>query len=202
MCKRSSVNNVKTSFNREVFLYEFIPFTRSQHLFNMKTIITAVVLFLSTICFAQSKGSLTLYGFKQVVSGGVPPDRTQLPSNNQKVYKGTNYLLYATASFTFQPVEVWLGGVRYSVRTTNVPTPVVYGDETNIGSPKKTLVPKNGQTVVQLIPIIFKGGKVRYMSAAWRLSKNNELVVIYKQAGKIYFSSLRSLTVLDDGAML
>ena len=187
---------------QEVFCFTLVAFTFTRHHSVMKYILTAVLFFFAFACFAQSKGSLTLYGFKQNVSGGAPPDRSQGPGQDYKVYKGINYMVYATAPFSFQPLEIWLDGVRYSVSVSVVPTPVLYGDEANIGSPKKTIVPKTGQKVLKLVPIIFKGGKVTYVSAARKLSKTNELVVVYKQAGKIYFSSLRTLTVLEGGAMM
>ncbi|HEU4901619.1 MAG TPA: hypothetical protein VFT06_02480 [Flavisolibacter sp.] len=151
-------------------------------------------------CSAQRKGNIRLYGFEQAVAGGKAPDRND---KGLRVSKGggKNYFLYAVSSSRIYPTEIWVEGTRFGATIKTIEqTPVEYGDETNIGSPKKVLIPKTSQKVVQLIPNASTESKESYARAK-NLAQKNELVVVYKQNGRFYYQTLARLTSLNSAAM-
>lgn len=151
-------------------------------------------------CSAQSKGTIKLYGFEQSVAGGKAPD---INEKGLRVSKGggKNYFLYAVSSSRIYPTEIWLEGTRYGATIKTIEqTPVEYGDEMNIGSPKKVLVPKTSQKVVQLIPNASTENKASGRKAK-SLAQKNGLVVVYKQNGRFYYQVLAHLTSLTGAAM-
>lgn len=159
-----------------------------------------VVFSLSLSCSAQRKGSIQLYGFEQTVSGGKAPE---INDRGLRVSEGggKNYFLYAVSPGRIYPVEVWIHGTRYgTTMKTIAETPVEYGDEQNIGSPKKLLVPKTTRKVLQIIPAADTGSKI----AGTRIkttAKNNALVLVYQMAGKFYYQVLPRLSKIDGAAM-
>lgn len=146
---------------------------------------------------AQSKGNIQLYGFEQRVSGGKAPEPDPQTGLRTAGKVGKNYYLYAVSPTRIYPVELWVQGNRYNATLRTITkTPVEYGDERNIGAPKKVLVPATSQKVVQLslTPAVkskIAGKKVQ------ELAQTNELVVVYKQNGKFYYQILSKLADLD-----
>ncbi|WP_121353995.1 hypothetical protein [Flavisolibacter nicotianae] len=152
-------------------------------------------------CSAQSKGTIKLYGYSQVVSGGKAPEPND---KGLRVSRGTakNYFLYAESPGRIYPSELWVDGTRYGVTIKTInETPVEYGDEANIGSPKKVLVPKTSQNVVQLIPIAATESKAPSAKAK-SLARSAALVVVYKKGSKFYYQTLSRLSSLAPGNRL
>lgn len=149
----------------------------------------------------QPRGTIKLYGFKQTVSSGKAPETTEGSDTKTSSGAGKNYFLYAVSSSRIYPSELWIEGARYGVTIKSITkTPVEYRDEANIGSSKKLLVPKTSQNVIQLIPApSIKSKSVGTKAKA--LSKTNELVVVYKRAGKFYYDTLKTLSDLEGAAM-
>jgi len=167
----------------------------------MKTIYFLLAILITGVsCSAQSKGNIRLYGFEQSVAGGKAPD---INEKGLRVGKrgGKNYFLYAVASSRIYPSEIWVEGTRFGVTTKTIEqTPVEYGDDMNVGSPKKVLIPKTSQKVVQLIPNASTESKSTGTKAR-ALAQKNELVVVYKQGGKFYYQTLSRLASLEGAAM-
>ena len=167
----------------------------------MKTFFFLLVTVLTGLsCSAQSKGNIKLYGFEQAVAGGKAPD---VNDKGLRVSKGggKNYFLYAASASRIYPTEIWVEGTRYGVTIKTIEkTPVEYGDDMNVGSPKKVLIPKTSQKVVQLIPNASTESKTSGTKAK-SLAQTNELVVVYKQGSKFYYQVLPRLSKLDGAAM-
>ena len=167
----------------------------------MKTVFFLLVLLITGIsCSAQSKGNIKLYGFKQSVASGKAPD---INEKGLRVSKGggKNYYLYAVANSRIYPTEIWVEGFRSGVTIKTIEqTPVEYGDDMNVGSPKKVLIPKTSQKVVQLIPNAATESKA-IGTKAKTLAQKNELVIVYKQGGKFYYQTLARLSSLEGTAM-
>ncbi|MDB5206470.1 MAG: hypothetical protein JWR72_1545 [Flavisolibacter sp.] len=160
------------------------------------------VISLSFASYSQTKGAIKLYGFKQSVSGGRAPDIAEGASTRTSGGgAGKNYFIYATSPSRIYPLEMWIEGVQYGVTISSITkTPVEYSDEANIGSQKTVLVPKTSEKSIQLIPVPVMGNKSTGTKAK-SLATTNELVVVYKQNGKFYYTALKSLSGLKSAAM-
>jgi hypothetical protein len=167
----------------------------------MKTVYVLLALLMTCVsCSAQSKGNIRLYGFKQAVAGGRAPD---INEKGLRVSKGggKNYFLYAVSNSRIYPTEIWVEGTRFGVTIKIIEqTPVEYGDDMNVGSPKKVLIPKTSQKVVQLVPNASTESKITGAKAQ-TLAQKNELVVVYKQGSKVYYQTLARLSSLAGTAM-
>ncbi|MBB1284916.1 hypothetical protein HRH25_11085 [Flavisolibacter sp. BT320] len=146
---------------------------------------------------AQEKGTVKLYGYYQAVSAGKAPEMNPETGLRTSSGQGKNYFLYAVSSSRVYPAEIWVEGTRMGVTIRTITTsPVMYGDDANIGSPKKELVPKTAQRVTQLILAPAAEGK-DFGNRGKTLAETNEIVLVYKQNGKFYYSVLPKLTALD-----
>jgi len=155
-------------------------------------------------CKAQSKGSITIYGYRQVVlPGTIPQDVMDDDGNRVKTaYKPRhNFFIYTASNSRIYPSEIWIDGQAYSAKTEMIAqTPVEYINPTSLPADKKiALVPKTSKKVMQLslAPMI----ESKSMAKAKTLSKTNQLVVVYKQGGRSYYSVLKKFTELEPVAM-
>jgi hypothetical protein len=170
----------------------------------MKKIILSILILSSTLAFAQTKGSAKLYGYKEGVVSGRPPKTAIDESGHEKKEAGRsayNYFIYISSSSSITPVELWINGISYAVKTSTVAkTPVERKNENNAAKPStKVLVPKTKSKVWLLTP----APSLKAANAKGKeLAKTNELVVIYTFKGKQYYTSLRSLTALEPAAAL
>jgi hypothetical protein len=160
-----------------------------------KILIIAAAVFSCMIVQAQTKGSIKIYGFQQPVLGGaaqgniVNEKGDEVPMVREAKF---NYLVYTASAATIIPVEIWLKGKAYAAAPQKVTLPVVFDNPTMIE--KKILVPKSSKKVLQLELRDLKGkGNTR----AKQLAASNQLVVVYKQAGKTYYQTLKKLTELE-----
>ena len=160
-------------------------------------LLIASFVFLAVAATAQEKGAVTLYGYYQPVSRGKAPEMNADTGLRTSEGQGRNYLLYAVSASRIYPAEIWIKGTRMGVTIKTITeTPVEHGDDANIGSPKKRLVPKTSQRVTQLLLTPAVDGKNLGIKAK-NLAQTNELVLVYKQAGKFYYNVLPSLTALS-----
>lgn len=164
----------------------------------MKQLFIALSLFTALSAAAQTKGNATLYGYVQYVSRGKAPEPD---AGGLKTSEGArkNYVLYAASSSRIYPLEIWVEGVRYGVSVRTVQTPVEYGDEAGVGLPKEVLVPKTAKTVIQLAPAPGRAPKTTSATGK-RLAGANEVVLIYKQNGKLVYSTQAKLKKLAAAA--
>ena len=167
----------------------------------MKTIFFFILMSAATLfAAAQSKGTVKLYGYGQWVSRGKAPEIDENTGLRTSAGAGRNYFLYATSVTRIYPTEIWIEGTRYGVSLNSIgTTPVEYSDETNIGAPKKLLVPKTTRKVIQLVPTKVTVGKGK-SAKALTLAKSNAVVLVYKQGGKTYYTTLASLNDLETAA--
>lgn len=164
----------------------------------MKLLLCLTLLVAASGACAQEKGKATLYGFVQSVSKGTQAE--PVGGGGIQGVAGRNYQLYAVTAGRIYPSEIWVQGVRYGVMPKPVKLPVEYRDENNIGSPAKVLVPKTpGQcTLLVLRPAATaKAGGVK----GRQLASTNELVLLYKLGGRVYYNTLENLSPLDAAAM-
>ncbi|MFL5741755.1 MAG: hypothetical protein ACJ75B_16125 [Flavisolibacter sp.] len=166
--------------------------------------ITLLAMACSLISFAQSKGSAKLYGFKESVSVGKAPSHSIDESGAQKneVPRARhNLFIYLESSTSVVPTEMWIAGQKFSVRVDTVKkTPVERSNYSMPGRPKTVvLVPATKKTLLQLTPVSAK--QEGQQDKLKKLITDNELLVLYKQKGKVYYSSLKTLTALAPVAM-
>jgi hypothetical protein len=166
------------------------------------------ILFLAGFCFlmmaanAQTRTDVTLYAYARPVTGGVPP-KISNQENNLQAYSPAkakyNYLIYleGPAKTRIYPVEMWIGGEKKGVRATivnNTPIEIKTGDIPEY-SKTITLVPKTLNRVYQLDLSTPIPGKE--MAEARTKAATNEIVVVYKYAGKFYYAALKKIKLLD-----
>lgn len=107
-----------------------------------------------------------------------------------------NYFIYLASASKITPVELWINGQAYSVTVNNVfTTPVEYTNPTSGDNKSKLLVPKTNRRVLQLGPSV---NKIQTPSQKGKtLSAKNELIVIYKANGKLYYKALSKMNELQ-----
>ncbi|HYK56201.1 MAG TPA: hypothetical protein VEV15_06950 [Flavisolibacter sp.] len=167
------------------------------------------ILFLCGCCFlfltglkAQTRTDVKLYAYARPVAGGVPP-KISTQENNLQAYSSAkakyNYLIYleGPATTRIYPVEMWLYGEKKGLRTTIVTTtPVeIKTGELPPYSKTITLVPETSNTVYQLDLGMAVPGKE--MAAARAKARTNEVVVVYKYAGKFYYAAEKKIKILE-----
>ncbi|HEV7329900.1 MAG TPA: hypothetical protein VGN63_02575 [Flavisolibacter sp.] len=149
---------------------------------------------------AQEKGTVKIYGYYQPVSAGKAPEMDRETGLQTSGGQGKNYFLYAVSSTRVYPAEIWIEGTRMGVSIRTIAsTPVMYGNDANIGSPKQVLVPQTTQRVTQLILTRAVEGK-DFGTKAESLAQTNAVVLVYKQGGKFQYSVLPALTALGSAA--
>ncbi len=167
----------------------------------MKALLICTSLLLVGFCgIAQSKGTAKLYGYQQAVSGGKSPE-VNADGLKTSEGQGKNYFIYAASTGRIYTAEIWLDGVRFNTTNKTIKqTPVEYSDEQNMGAAKKTLVPKTTKTVIKVDPTPFVKETVKGTKAK-TLAQTNAVVLVYKQAGKFYYATLKELLDLEGAAM-
>jgi len=165
----------------------------------MKPFLLGLLIFCSFSLFSQTKGSAKLYGFKEPVASGKHPDNEVEENGNKSTPVSTgsqsfNYFIYLQSPVRVYPAEMWLNGSVYAVSIQTVTTPVERDNGTT-GGKKKLLVPKTTNKVLLLTPVPLAESKNSTNGKA--LAAKNELVVIYKQGGRFYYSVVKTLTVLE-----
>jgi hypothetical protein len=166
-------------------------------------IIPMLFLFAFVSCKAQSKGTVNLYGLKQAVLPGIIPGPITTDDGRviEEEFKPKfNLFIYTASNNTITPVEVWLSGKRYSVKTESISkTPVEYTNPTSMPKPSvTTIVPKTNKKVLKLT-LSDTEGKSSLKNTS--LAKANELVVVYKQGSKVYYVALKSIKEIEPVAM-
>ncbi|MGE5519476.1 MAG: hypothetical protein ACM3VS_06055 [Candidatus Dadabacteria bacterium] len=167
----------------------------------MKYFLLLSLLAFSVAINAQTRGSARIYAYKQGSSRGAAPrtnEQGEVTRTNKEA--NYNYYLYLVSRSRVYPSELWLNGQHYNVTYKKVVSPVVR-ENTNlpITTKKEILVPKTSSMVLQLTPVTTIEGKAS-VKVSEKLKKN-ELVVLYKQNGKFYYSSLDKLSILDSNAL-
>lgn len=150
---------------------------------------------------AQTRPDVKLYAYARPVAGGVPP-KISTQENNLQAYAPAkakyNYLIYleGPATTRIYPVEMWLHGEKKGVQTNVVTTPVeIKTGDLPPYSKTITLVPKTANSVYQLNLGTPVPGKE--MAAARAKASTNEIVVVYKYAGKFYYAAEKKIKLLE-----
>lgn len=165
------------------------------------------ILFFSSVCLclsginAQTRSDVKLYAYARPVTGGVPP-RISSQENNLQFYTAPKakytYLIYLEGPVRTRiyPVEMWLLGERKGVSVSFVKKTPVEMETGEIPNYSKTitLVPKTSHRVYRLDLGPSLPGKE--MAAARAKAADNEVVVIYKYAGKFYYAVQKKIKVL------
>ncbi len=172
-----------------------------------QTLLLLSLIFFFTTLKAQTRTDVKIYGYIQPVSRGVAPDTDIDEAGNLKtkgLKAGSNYFIYITgpASSRIYPIEMWIKGKQYSAKPEAVnKTPVQMADPALPNGPNFiTLVPKTSKKVIRLI----SGSAVtpgKSLAIAKSKAKTNELVIVYKMSGKLYYAVLEKLAVLEAAIM-
>ncbi|MFN2439942.1 MAG: hypothetical protein ABR503_12135 [Chitinophagaceae bacterium] len=173
----------------------------------MKYLLLFSFVFIFSFVKAQTRTDVKIYGYIQPVSSGVsPPVAIDEEGNvsSRGIKRGSNYFIYLTgpASVRIYPIEMWVNGEPYSAKPETInKTPIEKADPSFPDGPKKiTLVPKTTKKVMMLVP-----GTASFtnksLANAKSLAKTNELVVVYKMNGKLYYSLLKKLQTIERADM-
>jgi len=172
-----------------------------------QTLSLLAFLFIFLMSDAQTRKDVKIYGYVQPVSRGVSPDTKTDEAGNlisKDLKPGSNYFVYITVPATTRiyPIEIWVKGKQYSLKSKIINiTPVQMADPALPDGPHLiTLVPKTTKKVMMLIP----GNDVipgKSLAIAKSKAQTNELVVVYKMNGKLYYSLLEKLDIIDRGTM-
>ena len=177
------------------FIKPCVEKLNSLHLNNMKQFyFLLIAISVSVFSFAQTEGTSKIYGFKQRVMPGM----VRVDENGREVQRKPqyNYFIYLASASTVTPIEIWINGEAYSPIVNNVSaTPVEYTNPTSGDNKSKVLVPKTKQHVLQLSPSLNKIQKPTQKGKM--LSAKNEMVIIYKGNGKLYYKKLSELSELE-----
>jgi hypothetical protein len=172
-----------------------------------ETLLLLAIIFNFYTLNAQTNKNVTIFGYVQPVSRGVSPDIQVDEAGNSKtrnVKAGRNYYIYIAgpASSRIYPIEMWLKGQQYSAKAEMInKTPVQMADPALPNGPGViTLVPKTSKKVIMLIP-----GNTNIAGKSLAIAKSkardNELVIVYKMSGKLYYVVLEKLAVLEGATM-
>ena len=150
---------------------------------------------------AQTRTDVQLYAYVRSVSGGMAPRISTHENNLQTVetrHAKFTYLIYLEGpdKTRIYPVEMYIRGERTGVRFTVKKSPVeIQTGDTPAPSKTITLVPKTLNRVYQLDPApLTMGTKINFKQTQ---VLSNELVVVYKYAGKFYYAVQEKFTVLE-----
>ena len=169
----------------------------------MKSFLFILFIFLSHVATAQTKGTVTVYAYKQGVAPGAVPKQTMEDGKlvSAPIKPNYNYFTYTASSTTIYPSEIWINKEHFSVSYQKVQSPVEISNSDMILNPTSTvLVPKTSKTVLQVTPKDFiKTSRNNKTSA--KLSKSNELVLVYKSKGRFYYVAVKKLKQLQAAAM-
>lgn len=171
----------------------------------MKLIFSAFSIFLLFTAHAQTRADVRIYAYVQPVTGGANPG--EVLTEDGKVLPGQgegrkNFYIYlkGPAGQRIYPFEIFVNGQQHSTRSTAVTAPVELTIHTGETHPKKiTAVPKTSSSVYQVTPS--PGMPAKTLDAARQKAADNEVVIAYRLAGKIYYAALNKMTVIEAAAM-
>lgn len=158
------------------------------------------IFFLLTFVFFYlsnaSAQSVRLYGYVQKTTPGIAAARDiDENGNTQKIDNASTegyHIYFSTPSRNrLYPIEGWIKGKRVGLKAEVVTSPVTATDEQG---EEKTLVAKTSDKVYLLSGTELMADKS--LAHAEKLSKINELVVVYKLNGKIQYAVLKKLQSL------
>jgi len=167
----------------------------------MRTILSFAFTFFVMNCMGQAKGTAVLKAYHQPVVSGVNNGVIEEGGTEAKMSderKGNDYIYLLSASRVY-PVELWLDGKRYGVIAESVSSPVRNPHYGAGSKDPQFFVPANTNKVVRLSasPAI-EGKEILTQNA---ITESNEILVVYRSAGKLYYSVLKKATLLDGAAM-
>lgn len=165
----------------------------------MKPLVFTVFLF-TTVCGHAQPLQEKLYGFQQQVTGGMKKAGDFDENghfNKKKTPDVFQYLIYLTSisKALIQPVQLWINGEAFSVKTDTVEqTPVMHTDPNLPQSEGIVLVPKIKGVVLQLTP----GWQItsKKKNEALVKSRQNAVVLLYTKTGKQHYVVLKKFTAL------
>jgi hypothetical protein len=150
---------------------------------------------------SQTRSDVTLYAYARPVTGGAPP-RISTKENNLQALPGREkyvYLIYLAgpAKTRIYPAEMYIHGERTGVKVsvvTQTPVEIKTGDIPEY-SRTITLVPRTSKKVYRLD--LAPAGPEKEKDFTETKAQSNELVVVYKYAGKFYYAAQKKITLLD-----
>jgi len=167
----------------------------------MRTILSFVFTLLVGSCIGQSKGTAVLKAYHQPVAPGV--NNGVIEEGGQEVKmpaerKGNDYIFLLSDSRVY-PVELWLDGTRYGVIAEPVSSPVRNPHYRADSGDPEFLIQAKGKKLTRLTASPAINGKE--IMTQNTVTADNEIVVVYRAAGKFYYSALKKASLLDGAAM-
>jgi hypothetical protein len=143
---------------------------------------------------AQSN-AITIYGFKQLTSGGMQK-RGDIDETGRLIKQepapALHYAIYLANSSgnNVYPVQLWIQGKAYAVKVKPFQNNLVVPANTDAPVAKlKTLLPETGGTIYRLMPAPLAVDKSNDRASA--LAAQNDVVVLYRWKGKLEYGVLK-----------
>lgn len=154
----------------------------------MKKSFLALSLMIASYSYCQP--AIKLYGYSQVFTPGIVPERQ--PGETQRKEVLSYYLYFAAPnSANIRPSEIWLKGERFQVKEAPVVKTPVKSQTDNLLVPKSTLRVRELKYEKKLPAL--------KSTPSWlkKLLRENELVVAYYWQGKKYYKGLKKIKELE-----
>ena len=170
----------------------------------MKYSISLALLLLVLSGFARAQNGIKLYGYVQAVSPGFAG--RQRDENGKLVQKSSarvnyNIFLSSPSKSRIDPIEIWIKGKRYGVKSEAVDTtPVTV--TLHEGRPDKGKVVLVPQTTARVFRLTGTPGPLfKDFPRAKKRALTHELVVVYQLNGKFYSATLAKFTGLESALL-
>lgn len=167
----------------------------------MKFLLVLCGFLFSADVLAQSEGEETIFGYAQAIMPGRAPGNIEEGNRDSslRAEQSYQYFIYLASEARIYPVEIWIKGKSRGLSWMEIKKkPVILEDYPN-GRGKTTLVPTTRKRVIQISPVVSRN--FRQSLVGRRLARTNELVILYHKNGKMYYSALEKLSMLEPAFM-
>lgn len=172
---------------------------------NKRTVFTLLFVAIAFLLQAQS-GDVRLYGFKKRAAGGmqkrgdIEEGGKLIKTKPAEVFQYTIWLV-TESRMRIYPVQLWIRGEAFSVKADWIPAAQLLQNENDAYryyEKLKTVVTKAGGAW-KLTPLPLVTDKSGERAKA--LAVENDVVALYKLAGKVRYGVLKKFTELDEAVL-
>ena len=157
---------------------------------------------LSVCSWSQQTAISKVYAYAQETSGGMRPQTTIHEDGKEQMLSKAakrNYIIYAEQlkSTQISFVTLWIDGKAYNLKADIVVTPVEMMTGEGNKAEKIILAPATNNKTWSISPGALIAKPSKPSSTLQKLIDKNELVIVYRWKGKLYYSPIRKIKKLD-----
>ena len=167
---------------------------------KLKTLVFSLCLLIQH-AFGQTRSDVKVYAYARAIVGGAfpkisgPKETNHLSLVHRKEKYTYSIFIEGPLKTRIYPVEMYVKGERTGVKTAEVETPVQLKTESGPYSRPIILVPKTKNRVYRLdlsTPMAEKR-----LAVAKKKAAANEIVIVYKYAGRLYYAVKKKFNFLE-----